>query len=68
MNVDENIEFAESLLAAAKEVTKRPKESGEDRKRDEIIVVELLDFARVHAMIAQAQATRAANRQGRNSS
>jgi hypothetical protein len=52
-NWTDHIEEAERLLQAAKDIAKRPKESEQDRKRDEIIVLDLLGFARVHAEIAQ---------------
>lgn len=55
MTRDEHIGQAERLLESAKDVARRPKETGEDAKRDELIVLDLLGFARVHAEIAQAQ-------------
>lgn len=56
MTYDEHIEAAEDYLRKAKEVAKRPKETADDAKRDEIIVLDLLGFSRVHAEIAQARA------------
>jgi hypothetical protein len=50
----EHIAEAERLLDAAKAVARRPKETAEDRKTDEYIVLDLLGFARTHAAIAVA--------------
>lgn len=54
MTRDEHIIAAEDLLQSAKDVMKRKKETAEDRKNDEIIVLDLLGFCRAHADIAQA--------------
>ncbi len=54
MTADEHIAKAEELLQAAKDVARRPKETAEDRKQDQAIVIDLLDFSRAHAGIAQA--------------
>lgn len=54
MTKAEHIEYAEALLDGAKDVAKRPKDSDPDRKRDQVIVMELLDFSRTHAAIAGA--------------
>lgn len=54
MTREEHIEQAETLLQSAKDVMKRKKETAEDRKNDEIIVLDLLGFSRAHAAIAQA--------------
>lgn len=54
MTRDEHIAEAERYLDTAKDVAKRPKETDQDRKRDEIIVLDLLGFSRCHAEIAQA--------------
>lgn len=50
----EHIEAAERLLETAKDVMKRKKETAEDRKNDEVIMIDLLGFANCHANIARA--------------
>lgn len=57
MSSNDHIEKAEELLQAAKDVARRTKETVEDRKADQAIVMDLLDFARTHAAIAAAQRT-----------
>lgn len=54
MNKSEHIENAERLLATAKDIARDKKETEQDRKADQIIIMDLLDFARTHAAIAQA--------------
>lgn len=54
MTKADHIVCAEGLLDAAKDVAKRAKESEQDRKADQIIVLDLLEFARTHAAIAGA--------------
>lgn len=54
MTKTEHLETAERLLDSAKDIARRPKESEQDKKSDQCIVMDLLDFARVHAAIAGA--------------
>lgn len=54
MERTEHIEQAERLLETAKDVMKRKKETAEDRKNDEVIMLDLLAFANCHANIARA--------------
>lgn len=54
MTKTEHLDYAETLLQAAKDVARRSKETENDRKADQVIVMDLLDFARTHAAIAQA--------------
>lgn len=56
MNFDEHIEYAEKLLQSAKDIAKREKTSEVDKKNDQHMVIDLLDFSRAHAQIAAALA------------
>jgi hypothetical protein len=51
---DEHIEAAERLLESAKDVAKLKSDNDVDRKANQATVLDLLDFARTHATIAQA--------------
>lgn len=54
MNKQAHIEEACRLLMSAKDIARRTKETEQDRKADQIVVMDLLDFARTHAAIAAA--------------
>lgn len=54
MTRSEHIEKAEQLLESAKDLARLKPESDVDKKANQSTMVDLLDFARVHAAIAAA--------------
>lgn len=64
MTFDEHMSDGERLLASAKDIARLKPESEADKKANEATMFNLMDFARLHFMAAQAMATAYAKRTG----